>query len=134
MRICQRQMSIVKIMVFVIVQTWDQNVIANLQILMDANVKKVKKKKNNNIKLKFLFIYILEKIIHEVSFFGNEYIGYDLINVTLDITTTENIIYSSGIYNRREKISLYFKTSQPNGLLFVIGDNKANFYLFFELN
>lgn len=68
--------------------------------------------------------FFLEKPISEVSFFGNEWLGYDLMNITTG-SLLDNIVDSSGIWSRREQLSLYFKTSQPNGLLFVAGDDKV---------
>uniref|UniRef100_A0A914CHA1 Neurexin-1 n=1 Tax=Acrobeloides nanus TaxID=290746 RepID=A0A914CHA1_9BILA len=56
-----------------------------------------------------------KKSMSELSFFANEWIGYDVTNDTAAI-----------IKNRNENISLYFKTSHQNGLLFVAGD-KTNY-------
>nr|UQE85392.1 neurexin-like protein [Bursaphelenchus xylophilus] len=49
----------------------------------------------------------------ELSFYGNEWIGYDVSNSS-----------SASVLSRSENVSLQFKTKNQNGLLFVAGDRQ----------
>lgn len=51
-----------------------------------------------------------------LSFFGHEWIGYDVTNHTASL-----------VQNRFENISIQFRTAHPNGLLFTAGDRSVSF-------
>ncbi|KAI6199486.1 Neurexin-1 [Aphelenchoides besseyi] len=53
------------------------------------------------------------KLDSELSFYGSEWIGYDVSNNSAAV-----------IFNRHENVSLMFKTKNQNGLLFVAGDRQ----------
>lgn len=72
-------------------------------------------------KSEFICVYLniiklfIEKSTSELSFYGNEWIGYDVTNKTASI-----------IKIRQENISLSFKTSHSNQLIFVAGGPNVN--------
>ncbi|CAD5223275.1 unnamed protein product [Bursaphelenchus okinawaensis] len=57
----------------------------------------------------------------ELSFYGNEWIGYDVSNSS-----------SASILSRSENVSFQFKTKHQNGLLFVAGDRQNYVQLVLE--
>lgn len=60
-----------------------------------------------------LYLYILyfvDKVPPEVTLFGSQYFTYDLTSK------------GSGIDSSNDELNMYFRTTQPNGLLFYTGE------------
>ncbi|KAI1728069.1 laminin G domain-containing protein [Ditylenchus destructor] len=72
-----------------------------------------------------------KKIIPELSFFANEWLGYDL-TMHQNAGSSSGTIGGAGVWSRRENLTMHFKTSSPNGLLFVAGDSQNYVQLLLE--
>uniref|UniRef100_A0A915D4Y4 Neurexin n=1 Tax=Ditylenchus dipsaci TaxID=166011 RepID=A0A915D4Y4_9BILA len=74
-----------------------------------------------------------KKTSAELSFFANEWLGYDLISSKNGASTSSTLLAGgAGVWSRRENLTLVFKTSSPNGLLFVGGDHQNYVQLMLE--
>ena len=65
---------------------------------------------NETFTICFLCSVIVEKTPSDTTFYGAHYLSYDLSS------------HGDPIISSKDEISLFFKTRQPNGLLFYTGE------------